>query len=290
MHRSILDSDAIGRHRLRMPFTIHNLPSSEDYRRAFERLLEAERLTESNLRVLRAHYSRPRFRTTSQQLRDSLGFTGIGGSNRAYGAVAEKVANEIDFDTPYPENKRSSFWRALSDGDGSGDHYTWILRPEVVRSLEDVGLVDPNFAESGPVNDPDIHEDPNRSAIEGRRRLVLHLERERNRTLVNQKKEQAKSLACEICGFLFSEKYGEIGADYCEAHHLVPLADADVGRETLLSELMLVCANCHRVIHLRNPPYEPDEVREMIRRSELKSQGSTLAELEPNRIRSHGIH
>lgn len=247
-----------------MPFTIENLPTFEDYRRAFQSLSETGRLTESNLRVLQAHYSRPRFRTSSQQLRDALGFDGIAGSNSAYGAVAKKVALELDFDTPYPQNTRSRYWRALSDGDGSEDHFIWVLRPAVVQALEELELVDPNLAECGPVNDLDIHDLPDRSAIEGRRRLVLHLERERNRTLVKQKKEQAESLACEICGFSFATRYGAAAADYCEAHHLIPLAEAAEGQETRLEDLMLVCANCHRVIHLKNPPYEPDEVRSML--------------------------
>jgi len=30
-----------------------------------------------------------------------------------------------------------------------------------------------------------------------------------------------------------------------------------------MEDLAILCANCHRVVHLRNPPYTLDEVRSM---------------------------
>jgi hypothetical protein len=54
---------------------------------------------------------------------------------------------------------------------------------------------------------------------EGRGKLILHekMERQRNRGLVSDAKarfrEEHQSLYCEVCGFNFSDKYGERGAD-----------------------------------------------------------------------------
>lgn len=54
---------------------------------------------------------------------------------------------------------------------------------------------------------------------EGRRRLVSHLVRERDPKIVAAKKNSAKSLACEVCGFDSEDFYG---IRYCEVHHLKP--------------------------------------------------------------------
>jgi hypothetical protein len=105
-------------------------------------------------------------------------------------------------------------------------------------------------------------------AEEGRKILMNHLIRERNRTLISQKKEQVrasgKPLACEICGFVFAEKYCGPGADYCEVHHLIPLSEGKGRRKTPMQDLAIVCANCHRVIHRKMPPFSLEEVRGML--------------------------
>ena len=112
-----------------------------------------------------------------------------------------------------------------------------------------------------PTLDVDIHTG---LASEGRRRLVYHLQRERNRTIVCAKKRQANSLDCEICGFSFDKVYGLAASDYCEVHHLKPLSEVEHTTQTRMEDLAILCANCHRVVHLRNPPYSLSEVREML--------------------------
>lgn len=117
--------------------------------------------------------------------------------------------------------------------------------------------------DGAPSFDVDIHI-ANESASEGRLRLVRHLERERNRRIVRLKKKSAASLRCEVCGFLFEEAYGSNAAGYCEVHHLLPLSELDDVTNTCIDDLAIVCANCHRVIHLRNPPYSLEEVTKMV--------------------------
>lgn len=112
-----------------------------------------------------------------------------------------------------------------------------------------------------PSIDVDIH---SLEESEGRQRLVLHLQRERNRSIVRRKKRSSPSLDCEVCGFSFGEAYGARHGTYCEVHHLVPLSEVKNSTKTRLAELAVLCANCHRVVHLRNPPYTLDEVKGMI--------------------------
>jgi len=123
------------------------------------------------------------------------------------------------------------------------------------------GYVQVGASEPAVALDVDIH---SVAVNEGQRRLVRHLQRERKRTIVRMKKKQAASLDCEVCGFSFGRVYGTCVVDFCEVHHLVPLSEAVDGTKTRMEDLAIVCANCHRVIHLRNPPYEMDDVRRML--------------------------
>lgn len=101
------------------------------------------------------------------------------------------------------------------------------------------------------------------SAFEGRRKLVMHIVRERSQALVASKKASAATHACEICGFYSMKMYGE---DYCEVHHLAPLAQLVDGTETTLDDLAIVCANCHRIIHFMMPPMDIVDLRNRINR------------------------
>jgi len=116
-------------------------------------------------------------------------------------------------------------------------------------------------SDSSPSLDVDIH---TVAATEGRRRLVLHLQRERNQTVVRNKKKQAASFDCEVCGFSFGRAYGRAASDYCEVHHLLPLSDVEDRTRTRIDDLAILCANCHRVVHLQNPPYTLNQVKSML--------------------------
>lgn len=115
--------------------------------------------------------------------------------------------------------------------------------------------------EAAPSLDVDIH---SLEASEGRRRLVLHLQRERNQTVARNKKKQASSLDCEVCGFSFGSTYGGAAAAFCEVHHLLPLSEVEDTTRTRMGDLAILCANCHRVVHLQNPPYTLNQVRMML--------------------------
>lgn len=71
--------------------------------------------------------------------------------------------------------------------------------------------------------------------------------------------------SCFICGFDFYQRYGYVGKDYIHVHHLKPLSQI---RKTYvvdpMEDLRPVCANCHAIIHRRNPPFTPEEVKEFI--------------------------
>jgi 5-methylcytosine-specific restriction protein A len=111
-------------------------------------------------------------------------------------------------------------------------------------------------------------EEEGEGAAEGSLLIRLHVTRERSRGLRRRKIEAVRRsgqpLACEACGFDFEQTYGDRGRGYIECHHVVPLHVVGNHR-TQLRDLALVCANCHRMIHVRPPWLTPGGLREMIR-------------------------
>lgn len=105
-------------------------------------------------------------------------------------------------------------------------------------------------------------------AQEGAEVWRLHIERERCPALARERKRIAKAvsgkLECEVCGFDFEACYGDRGADFIECHHTRPLSEGWSSRVTQLEELALLCANCHRIVHVRRPWLTVPELRSLI--------------------------
>ncbi len=101
----------------------------------------------------------------------------------------------------------------------------------------------------------DLTSDGGFETVEGGRRLRKHYARERCRQLVIRKKQDFASrnagrVFCEVCGFDFVQHYPPALAEgFIEAHHLSPLFTREEPRRTTLDDLLLVCSNCHRMIH-----------------------------------------
>lgn len=92
--------------------------------------------------------------------------------------------------------------------------------------------------------------------LEGRRVWKTHKRIERSsKAAKNAKTAYIASnhgkCPCEVCGFDFQEKYGSIGEGFIEAHHKVPLSKLAEGeqRDTISSDFLMLCANCHRMAH-----------------------------------------
>lgn len=65
---------------------------------------------------------------------------------------------------------------------------------------------------------------------------------------------------CAVCGFDFEETYGELGKEFIEVHHIVPLSQ--IRKEYIINpqtDLVPLCSNCHSMIHRKRDdamPYE----------------------------------
>lgn len=96
-----------------------------------------------------------------------------------------------------------------------------------------------------------------------------HKYKERNSKLVTQKKQQRLKetgyLSCDVCGFIFKDKYGDLGEGYIECHHIVPLSEIHVAKKTNLKDLVLVCSNCHRMLHRKRPWLTVEQLKMLIK-------------------------
>jgi hypothetical protein len=102
---------------------------------------------------------------------------------------------------------------------------------------------------------------------EGRTLLRLHRLKERNPRLVRRKKQAVLAatgrLICEVCAFDFAAVYGFLGDGFAECHHRTPLAELPGVVRTRLTDLAIVCANCHRMLH-RRPAHAVEQLRAVI--------------------------
>jgi hypothetical protein len=88
---------------------------------------------------------------------------------------------------------------------------------------------------------------------EGKETIRLHRRKERDRKLVKIAKRLFRrrygALFCECCSMDFERTYGQLGRDYIEAHHRVPLSQLIGHTETTPDDLAMLCADCHRMVH-----------------------------------------
>ena len=99
----------------------------------------------------------------------------------------------------------------------------------------------------------DVFEQKPYDTKEGKEKYVRHKTRERRPEIIREKKKEFLKthgrLFCEACGFDFEKAYGKRGDGFIECHHNVPLHQTDGERVTKISDLSLLCSNCHRMVH-----------------------------------------
>lgn len=96
------------------------------------------------------------------------------------------------------------------------------------------------------------------SAIEGYKLDLLILKTTRNQKLATKAKLRDK-YTCQVCSY--KVKINETYVIDC--HHTNPLAITGETK-TELDTLVCLCPNCHRVAHLKSPPYTVLELKELI--------------------------
>ena len=116
---------------------------------------------------------------------------------------------------------------------------------------------------------PDYDEIPNPETVfEGAKKEIIVNRYERNHE-AREKCIAVHGCKCAVCGMDFEKTYGEIGRGFIHVHHIVPLSS--IGKEYELNpttDLVPVCPNCHAMLHRKDPPYNVDDLKRLIKSNE----------------------
>ncbi len=150
--------------------------------------------------------------------------TGSDFTKRLYKESLEKVLETV------PEEYENDFYRG----------YHWNC--EVIERIRNASKHEINW-------DEETVQEETAGTTEGKRTVYYTTKYERS----SKNREAAIRIhgtKCMICGFDFGQKYGELGKGYIEVHHIKPLATLE--QEVVINpetDLICVCANCHRMLH-----------------------------------------
>ena len=167
---------------------------------------------------------------------------------------------EMEEGSAWPEEWKECSIRVtcIPDAEGAGfdcskELKMWAnLMMGLILSLADIVPVDSEEAGAG-------YTEGNKTRVEENRyeRNIL------NRNLCLQE----KGYSCLVCGMNFEQTYGPEGHHFIHVHHLIPVSQ--LGGACVIDpvkDLVPVCPNCHAMLHRRNPPYTPEELKEFMER------------------------
>jgi len=98
-------------------------------------------------------------------------------------------------------------------------------------------------------------------------RMRFHRCIERNDRLAKRVKDLQGTI-CKACNFDYEVGYGQLGKGFIEAHHITPLADLPRDRAVPLDprrDFTVLCANCHRMTHRKQPPLSLAELKALLK-------------------------
>ena len=126
-----------------------------------------------------------------------------------------------------------------------------------------------SYKESLPIGTIRTEDDEqDNSVIEDYAAFRLHKRIERSPALAAMAK-RIHGYICQACGFDFGIAHPGIQKrTYIEAHHLVPISALKGQRisRNPRTDFAVLCANCHRMIHRFEAPWDLDGFRSTIRR------------------------
>lgn len=140
--------------------------------------------------------------------------------------------------------------------------FAWAIKGKDADAKEVVDAI-----ASGVLSFPESQE---LQAIEGGRKLVIHLKVERNPTISREavrRHLRDSGPVCSICELDFRRRYNLGHGEHClEAHHKLPLSLRIFPAQTNLEDFLVICPSCHRVVH-KSRAFDPDSLRRLLRKS-----------------------
>ena len=187
------------------------------------------------------------------------------GDGRTHSQFRNSMKNTRDaFDTLF-DNGRIGW----IDKDGQQPHLSNRLKDVREewrnRSNEELETFVLHLLNNMPMPEP-IYPTSQNVRTEGGKRVLVSVGRERDSTL-RKNALAIHGYNCMACGFNYEEYYGEIGKGFIEVHHVVPLASVGETETNPKTDLVVLCANCHRMVHRRKGVcLSIQEIKKYIRR------------------------
>jgi len=184
--------------------------------------------------------------------------------------VYMKLQNIKAHDTEYPARGK----RGLSSGN-QREQQVWkdfTARPaELHPYAEKLRLFIQANIQVGDIADDD--------GMESEGRFLTRVHKSYERSSANRQKKLRDfqklnngRLFCECCAFDFERTYGKRGRGFIECHHAPPVSRLVPNQRLSLSDLRLLCANCHRMIHASRPWLSVEELAAALKtRKRLRS-------------------
>jgi len=186
----------------------------------------------------------------------------------------------------WPEKERSGYWRGhymasighiqglkrpifMRDLRRSFPAWGWLKWPQRSTAVPDRFV--PRFVKLLRVSSRPTRQSFDLAEQEGFTAESRVTRRGRSRRLRELALERARGV-CAACGRNYSTVLGGLGCAVLEVHHRKQLAASRSPRVTRVQDLAVVCANCHRLIHIN--PRKPLPVEELRRRLQADARRS----------------
>ena len=103
------------------------------------------------------------------------------------------------------------------------------------------------------------------TGFEELRKFRFHKRIERNIQLL-KKVKSSQGYTCKVCNTNFEDKYGPLGKEFIEAHHLRPIAQltGDKVKLDARTDFTVLCSNCHSMIHRLDDPSDLELLKSML--------------------------
>jgi len=230
--------------------------TKEDFKNA---LLADGLLNESDIDLIKYHYSRPNHEATATQLSIFFHHKKYTAVNLHFARISKKICK---YTGKYPyqgENGKYWWWTLLANGRSDGRYFIWELRPELIDAIEEIGFIEDQKL-------PEEISDTVGHLKEGMVKQILVNSYEMN-PIARKKCIEKYGPVCSVCGFNFEKVYGELGKGFIHIHHITPICEID--REYIvdpLKDLRPLCPNCHAMIHKPEKILSIEELREIIKK------------------------
>ncbi len=240
-----------------------NVPFEIDFVTALGRAMPS--LSELQQNLLAALLDASDNELSGGQIARLLGLSHHAGINSAMVALGKALTKAVGVEPPRRSHDGTErWWHVAVTGRRSADRrrFLWRLRPELRDAAIRVGFSAPRLAEAQETGDEPL--------VEGAVRTVRVNAYERN-PVARRRCIEHHGASCAVCGLALATVYGPIADGVIHVHHLRPLSAC--GGEDYqvdpITELRPVCPNCHVVLHLRQPPYTIEELRDLVEAKRL---------------------